>query len=621
MLKSLLLLCLFSLSLKTPLLAENAALPAEAPPGTPAPDTPERISGPERSNGRLAREVSEVREKVTDQMMVPEAEGKVIRSIEIRVTDVFEDPDLAIYRTANSIKVNTQQEVIRQELLIKEGGEFSNFAARESERRLRDLKYLRKISVVPTVDGDFVDVMVAVQDVWTLLPQFSFNSTAGRQRMAGALIETNFLGLGKRIEVGYETEEEREILQTVYDDNHLFGTSLRFVGALFQRSDGHEGLIYLGKPLRSLLDTEGWFISSRISDTVGRLFEDGDEEYIFRQNNDEVQGRYTWASGDPEFELDRYSLGYTYQRDFFDVAGLDDYEDLDLDPSEVSNDPSRLPSNRTFSGPVLAWEHIEPRFISMNYIDRFERVEDYNLGSRYDVNLTYAAEVLGSRDDAILLSLNRSRGYQFSPGAFIRGEVGLATRYEDGDFRNSLSRIELKYFNVLGDFSIGDTFLGKHTLAVSYFLDYGARLDGDRQFTVGGDNALRGYKARAFVGDKRMVLNVEDRVHLFDDLFKLISVGGAAFLDVGGATYDGLESIITEDLYGDVGIGLRLGFPRSTGGGVVRLDLALPFREGDDGTNGFEIRLVFGAGQLFNSRVRSETLGPERANIDIGVDR
>jgi outer membrane protein assembly factor BamA len=257
----------------------------------------------------------------------------------------------------------------------------------------------------------------------------------------------------------------------------------------------------------------------------------------------------------------------------------------------------------------------------MNYIDRFDRVEDYNLGDQYDLNGTYAPEILGSTRDALLLSFNRSKGYQFSAGSFVRGEAGVASRFEGGEFVNSLARFEIKYYHVLGSLKERDTFLGKHTFAASYFLDYGDQLDGDRQFTVGGDNALRGYKARAFTGDRRMVLNIEDRVHLADDVFHLMSVGAAAFIDAGGATNDGLDHLFTDRLYGDAGIGLRLGFPRSTGGGVIRFDVAVPFRDGPDGTKGLEVRLVVGGGQLFSSQLRSETLGPEKANVAVGFDR
>ena len=158
-------------------------------------------------------------------------------------------------------------------------------------------------------------------------------------------------------------------------------------------------------------------------------------------------------------------------------------------------------------------------------------------------------------------------------------------------------------------------------MAASLTADYGSDLDRDRQLSLGGDNGLRGYKARAFNGDKRLFLNLEDRMHFADDVLRLVSFGAAAFCDIGGATYGELGRLISDDLYGDVGVGLRIAFPRSSGGQVLRVDAALPLRDGDDGSGTFELRLVFSTGQLFSSRLRTETIGPEKANVGIGFDR
>ena len=72
---------------------------------------------------------------------------------------------------------------------------------------------------------------------------------------------------------------------------------------------------------------------------------------------------------------------------------------------------------------------------------------------------------------------------------------------------------------------------------------------------------------------------------------------------------------------GDAGVGLRLGFPRSSGGRIARIDLAFPLRDGPDGSRAFEIRATFAGGTLFNSHLRSETSSPEQANVSIGFDK
>ncbi|MCO6429526.1 MAG: hypothetical protein J5J00_01605 [Deltaproteobacteria bacterium] len=552
----------------------------------------------------------------------PHLKGKTIRSINIRVRDVFEERDLGFpYDTANALKINTKDEVVRRELLFKEGDQFDEFVLDESERNLRSLRYLRQIAIVPKQDGDMVDILVDVQDTWTLIPQLGFSSGTGRKKTSVGVLESNLLGYGKRLELAYSEDDSREQVEGVWEDNRLFGTKTDFTAGLFDRNDGEIALVSVKKPFRSLVEEYAWAVDNYYGDTIGRLFENGDERYIYRQEKIESGVRYTIRRGDPTHEIRRFTFGYDYQSDDFTQADLDDYEDLDLDPSDVSNDISQLASDRRFTGPVLGLQYIRPDFISMNYIDRFDRVEDYNLGREYSINSFIAPKFLGSHRDSYIFSANRSQGYRFSRDSFIRGEVGYATRADEKGLSNSLARAEVKFYDVLGDKYWGENFLGKHTLAAGFFLDYGDDLDKDREFLVGGDNVIRGYKARTFTGDKRFGFNLEDRMHFIDDLYKLISIGGAVFFDAGGATNDPLGELFTDNVYSNVGFGLRFAFPRSSGGQVLRIDIAFPLRDGPDDSGQFEPRLLISGGQLFGSRLRSESFGTERASVDIGFDR
>jgi hypothetical protein len=87
---------------------------------------------------------------------------------------------------------------------------------------------------------------------------------------------------------------------------------------------------------------------------------------------------------------------------------------------------------------------------------------------------------------------------------------------------------------------------------------------------------LRGYPLRYQAGERRAILNVEQR--FFTDWYpwRLFRVGYAVFADVGrvgGRDPRATPSLGT--LY-DVGMGLRLSSPRSSGRNVVHIDLAFP---------------------------------------------
>ena len=228
---------------------------------------------------------------------------------------------------------------------------------------------------------------------------------------------------------------------------------------------------------------------------------------------------------------------------------------------------------------------------------------------------------MGSIDDSILFSTTLSEGLRFGVDSFARGEIAFSSRLNEDGFVNSLLHLEAKYYKRYGSVFFKSLYLGNHTFASSFFLDYGDRLDQDRELLIGGDNAIRGYEARTFTGDKRVAVNFEDRVHLAENVLRIVNIGAAFFFEVGGSTDENIGELFADSLYSDIGVGLRISFPRSSGARVLRFDLALPLRAGLDDTEVFEPRFLISAGQLFGADLRSEIIGNESAGVDIGFDR
>ncbi|HQH28496.1 MAG TPA: hypothetical protein PLP17_13955, partial [Oligoflexia bacterium] len=57
---------------------------------------------------------------------------------------------------------------------------------------------------------------------------------------------------------------------------------------------------------------------------------------------------------------------------------------------------------------------------------------------------------------------------------------------------------------------------------------------------------------------------------------------------------------------------------RSSGGAVIRIDVAFPLRNGPDGSSEFEPRLLISTGQYFSARLRSEALSSQAARVSAG---
>ena len=108
-----------------------------------------------------------------------ESRGYRIGSIDVRQLPIFdEEPGAkhqALYRLADQLHIDTRDSVIESQLLFQTGDPVSQRNIVETERNLRDLRYIREPSVraVNCHDGT-VDLEVAVHEVWTTNPGIVF---------------------------------------------------------------------------------------------------------------------------------------------------------------------------------------------------------------------------------------------------------------------------------------------------------------------------------------------------------------------------------------------------------------------------------------------------------------
>lgn len=549
------------------------------------------------------------------QLPVKKAAGPKIREIKIVVRDVFDEPDIGwLYQTANSLKINTREEVVRRELLFSEGEVYDQFLVDESVRNLRTLPFLREVEITPTYTGGEVDIIVSVQDTWTLYPIVGFSSGSGSDRQTFGLNEGNVAGFGKRLGLLYGTVDNNDTLQAYYDDRRLFGTKQRLTSGYLDRSDGYAFLNQIGRPFRSLVDPYSWRLNTNVSDLVDKTYKDGSADFLYREEALDIDGGVSLSKGDPETLLWRYTAGWGYTKHLFSLADAQDFNDVNEDPAAIDEDPAKLAKDRRFSGPQLSFERIETDFISASYIDKFERVEDYNLGNVFGTFVQWSPEVLVSDDSYLLFGLSDADGTRLSDSSFLRGAASVRGRTQMERFENVIAAVDMRYYNTLDSVSLLGLDLGNHTIASSLSLDQGESLDKDRQFLLGADTGLRGYHARLFEGDQALLFNLEDRFFVAEDVLHLFNFGGALFFDAGGTSNNGIGDILSDELRTDVGIGLRIGLPRSSGSTVVRIDLAFPLRHAPDDTEPFSPRLMITAGQAFPSNLPGEAAAKEDQN-------
>jgi hypothetical protein len=236
------------------------------------------------------------------------------------------------------------------------------------------------------------------------------------------------------------------------------------------------------------------------------------------------------------------------------------------------------PPDDTTSSVGVAYRRLGVNYIVEERISKFDRREDFNVANDLNLSVAFSAERLGADADEWIFSLSDVQGHSFRKGHFLFLSAS-AQGILDGD------RIRNGLFSVGYDHYLQDTFLDGgpflHTLHWLGSFGYGTHLDPDNLFGLGYPNGLRGYSRDAFTGDKRLLLSVEDRIFLAEDLFRLVALGILIFFDTGFVWDEG-QSVDLADLRYAVGTGLRVALPAVAGTNILQLTWGFPLGSGVD---------------------------------------
>ncbi len=483
-----------------------------------------------------------------------------IGNIEIVGREVFDERGgglFAPHRVANRIHVRTRDHVIRRELLFETGDPFDRELIDQTERNLRSLWFLRDARVeASAVDEDLdgrperVDAVVTTWDRWSLAPRVDFSQVQDRTIWEIGVSEKNFLGFGKAITVSHRQNLDRVTDRVRYEDPQLIGSNVGLAASLADLSDGHERLLTLDRGYLSLRDP--WAFSAGIV-SVARtepIVEHGVEveRLPLRGEFVDLEAGRALLRGDNHAV--RVHGAYRSHR------------------SQVGGD------NRDFSGPEVGLRTVTHRFVRLTHVNRFERTEDFNLGTESHAVLRLSTPALGGQP-ATFVSVGYRQGLRFRDDHFVVLGVGFDGRREGGGWRNSVAAVNARY---LRKHSTRTAFVGK--------LDYahGHDFDPEVQLRLGAETGLRGYPVRQFTGTRSLLLTAEERFFFADDVWQLFSFGVAGFVD-SGFVWPAGRRVDLGDLRTGVGVSLLVGSHRLASRGGVRFDIgyALDPVEGPDG--------------------------------------
>jgi Omp85 superfamily domain len=489
-----------------------------------------------------------------------EAQGAVIGNIDIDIRNIFDQRDPrennGLFRLADHLHVRTKSQTVRAQLLFASGDKYLGRKLAETERVLRLLTYVYDARIVPVrYAGGRVDIEVTTKDVWTLSPGISFGRAGGSDDTRFNLQDTNFLGLGKTLQVSHGSTVDRTSDTIGYTDRNVFGSRWTSVLAYSDSSDGSQKSLQVAHPFYSLDAPWSTKITAISFDRTISRYNLGAIVDQFNDNESSYELSGGISSGLVDGWTKRWTFGMRYDRNLFL-------------PTRAASAPAKLlPADRTLSYPFTGFDILQDAYKKMGDENEIGRTEDLYFGTEVTGEVGLSNGVFGADRNAVMLAAKALRGMELSNQQQLFLTSDFSSRIEDGRARNLIADAAAKYYwRWHQDWLLYAGLSGTVTNA----------LDPDMQLLLGGDNGLRGYPLRFESGTSRALFTVEQRFFTDWYPFRLARVGGAIFADMGRTWGSGVIGNSDPGLLKDVGFGLRFGNTRTGLGNVLHIDFAFP---------------------------------------------
>lgn len=515
----------------------------------------------------------------SDSVVMARCEGAVIRRVDIHCLDIF-DPlpagrFTAVYRTANRLHVRTRASTVRSLLLVAPGQLWTADRIIESQRLLRELEYVEPGAIRSRLVNDSVDVVVMTHDQWTTQPELNLERGAGRTYGSVGFTERNLLGLGLGLSFAVKDEPTGHTRSGELNGRRLFGTQLEGQLKAGTGRGGVSNAFYLRNPYRALDDPRSWTVSWWRTNAEQLLFQDGSVAARFPFRFERAQVEYGVGKRFTDGLVRRFAVGFSlYDRRYGTTV-----HEPDVPVAFVAGDEEL--KLRWASARVTFWK---PHWIERRGIELFDPIEDFDVGSLVSMEGGLAMRMLGSTADEGMAKLRLETGRETRRFGFGYARGRLSTRIRGGP-RETLAHLDARWVQQPSrDVALVFAALGEAA----------DRAPREVQTIVGGLNGLRAYPVQALAGTELWRFNAETRWVAARDLWKLSSLGAAAFVDAARAWGPGGDR---EPWHHDAGFGLRITFPHISARQVARIDVAFPLSPSRDGRR--EPVFSFGSSQAF----------------------
>jgi len=477
--------------------------------------------------------------------------AQTIDSVAIERHDVFTGAVAETFygRIANALHIVTRDAAIRREILLRPGQAYDSALAAESARNLRRLGVFRQVRV-DTIRGDSgLTLRYITDDGWSTKADFRFGSTGDEVTWTVGAYEDNLLGTAAQLAFEYRKTPDRTSNTFLFQRSRLFASKVFFRAEYIDRSDGWRGLGQVGVPWLSIQSRGRAFFTGFVRDERVLRFVAGDPDPAdsLRRVQSIARGDFGWA---PTADPRRYvRLGLSAQARRDDITP---WAGPDATPKTVTGE---------FQFTV---EVSRARFQVLQGFRTFTQQEDIDLSATARLGLAAAPALLGYEETGVGPVLALHGGVALGDRAFLTGDARGHAIYRSGALDSG---------TVMLGTTAGWSDGRRHVLVAHAEAGWKENMAPGEEFDLGLGLGPRAFGNHAFTGDREFFLTGEYRWTANPDLWGLVGLGLAAFVDHGGAWYKGSP----ERTGTDAGFGLRIGPSRATSLSVIRVDLAHRF--------------------------------------------
>ena len=502
-----------------------------------------------------------VKDHRTDTIQVPDTEpqrsesqfekheGKIIREIKFRTVNLFaasiDEPHYSpgrLERIGMLLHFNTNNKILKNNLLFKTGDKIDPFILSDTERLLRQLSYLEDARIYVfenAFNPEYADIIVVTKDRWSHGLDMDLSEIdAGRIDF----FDRNVLGLGQELKVNllFDGREERVFgynteLKINNIGRNFVQTGISYLNAfdnnIFHINSGRDFLTPSMKYAGGIEFTSAGLVDDyNFPDTsfINQKLEYHESDYWF--------GRSFLLSGKKDEKYLRNNIYITsrFNRSlFFERPGIDKNIRYDY-------------HNRNLYLFNLSFTRMG--FLKSKYIYGFGPTEDIPVGTKVKTTIGYEDNQFYSRTYA---GFDISYSNFFNNIAYLRNSISAGSFINEGVREQGVIKFETSGFSNLLDIN---SFYLRQFFSLNF--TKGIKRFEDELISISNRNGIRGLRSDMLKGTQKLTLQMETMLYAKNNWYgfkyALYSMADLGWIGQGDSM------VINESFYSGFGLGLRV---------------------------------------------------------------